>query len=110
MDASELLTSNVIHLARLEVFADGSECWNKIIYVHKDTVIALVNLIRQAMQSAVDEQANHASVGMIIFAGSIRVEKAEAHAWIAIAFLKIHDLDFVHPLGCGVIIVLYDRM
>ena len=47
---------------------------------------------------------------MVVLAGPIGIEESQANHRIAEPFLEIHDLNFVHPFGDSVVVVLNDRM
>src|SRR5271157_2078170 len=107
---SEFFTSYVVHLTGNEIIDDVGQRRDEVVDKHENAMVAFVDLIRQSTQGPVNKQANYASIIVVVLSRTIGVEETQSHALVPIALLKVHDLDFVHPLGHSVVVVLDNRM
>jgi hypothetical protein len=73
-------------------------------------VVTEINIIWKPVKSSIGEQTNNTSIVVVILSRSICVEKSQPDYRITEPLLEIHDLNFVHPLRNGIIIVLNNGM
>src|SRR5262249_46036398 len=110
LDAPELLAANVVDFARNEVVGDVRQGGNEIVDIHEDAVISEIDVVRQPVQRTIREQANDAAIVVVILSGTVCIEEAKTHHWNAESLLKVHHLDFIHPLRHGIVVMLDDRV
>jgi hypothetical protein len=110
LDAPEFLASNVVHLSRHEVIHYVSESGDEIIDIHEDAMVPEVYVVRQTVKRSIREQTHHAAIIVVVLSGTVGVEESQSNHRVSEPFLEIHDLNFIHPFGHRVIVVLDNRV
>src|SRR5271157_3230793 len=110
MDTSIFLATNIKDFTRNEMIRDIRQRRNEIINIHKYTMISFIYLVGNAKKGTIAEQTNHATIMMIILPWAVGIKEPKPYTFIAIAFFKIHDLNFVNPFRYRIIVLLYDRL
>ncbi len=62
------------------------------------------------MKRPVSEQTDDAAIIVVVLPGPIRVEKPQPYDRVPEPLFEIHDLNFIHPFGDGVVVMLDDRV
>ena len=91
LDASELSTTDVVHLARHEVARDVGQTGNEVVDVHENAVVAKIYIVGKAVQCAIGKKTHDAAIVVVVLAGSIGIEKSQTDNRIAEPLLEIHD-------------------
>ena len=103
---AELVTADVVNLARDKIIDDVCQRGNEIVDIHEYSVISQIDVVRNAVEGSIGEKTNDASIIVVVLAGSVCIEESQPDDGITEPLLEIHDLNFVHPLRDGVIVEL----